>query len=54
MFRIAVQKPETTRRSQAVETLPAYQDPATFKPHIISNLRETTGIAERLNMSAGG
>ena len=54
VFRVAAQKPETIRRLQAVETTPAYQDPATFRAHIARALREWTEMTERLNLSAEG
>ena len=38
VFRIAAAKPETHRRLLAVDTVPSYQDPATFKAQIARNL----------------
>jgi tripartite-type tricarboxylate transporter receptor subunit TctC len=54
VFRIAAAKPETHRRLLAVDTVPSYQDPATFKAQIARNLREWTEIAERLNLTIEG
>jgi tripartite-type tricarboxylate transporter receptor subunit TctC len=53
-FRICAAKPETHRRLLAVDTMPSYQDPATFKAQIARNLREWTKIAERLNLTVEG
>ncbi len=53
-FRIGAAKPETHRRLLAIDTIPNYQDPATFKAQIARNLREWTEIAERLNLSIEG
>jgi tripartite-type tricarboxylate transporter receptor subunit TctC len=54
VFRIGAAKPETHRRLLAIDTIPNYQDPATFKAQIARNLREWTEIAERLNLSIEG
>ena len=54
VFRVAAAKPETHRRLLAVDTVPSYQDPASFKAQIARNLREWTEITERLNLSAEG
>ena len=51
VFRIAAAKPETHRRLLAVDTMPSYQDPASFKAQIARNLREWTEITERLNLT---
>ena len=51
VFRIAAAKPETHRRLLAVDTVPSYQDPATFKAQIARNLREWTEITEKLNLT---
>ncbi|WP_187830461.1 Bug family tripartite tricarboxylate transporter substrate binding protein [Siccirubricoccus phaeus] len=53
-FRVAAGKPETHRRLLAVDTVPSYQDPATFRAQIERNLREWTEIAERLNLTIEG
>ena len=53
-FRVAAAKPETHQRLLAIDTLPSYQDPATFKAQIARNLREWTEIATRLNLSIEG
>jgi tripartite-type tricarboxylate transporter receptor subunit TctC len=54
VFRIAAAKPETHRRLLAVDTVPSYQDPATFRAQVERNLREWTEIAERLNLTVEG
>ncbi len=54
VFRIGAHKPETHRRLLAVDTVPSYQDPATFKAQIERNLREWTEIATRLNLTVEG
>jgi tripartite-type tricarboxylate transporter receptor subunit TctC len=51
VFHIAAAKPETHRRLLAVDTMPSYQDPATFKAQIARNLREWTEITEKLNLT---
>ncbi|MBL6080350.1 tripartite tricarboxylate transporter substrate binding protein [Belnapia sp. T18] len=53
-FRLAAMKPETHQRLLAIDTIPSYQDPATFRAQIARNLREWTEIAERLNLSIEG
>ena len=53
-FRIAAAKPETHRRLLAVDTVPSYQDPATFRAQIERNLREWTEITTRLNLTIEG
>ena len=53
-FRVAAMKPETQQRLLAIDTIPAYQDPAAFKAQIERNLREWTAIAERLDLSVEG
>jgi tripartite-type tricarboxylate transporter receptor subunit TctC len=53
-FRVAAAKPETHQRLLAIDTIPSYQDPATFKAQIARNLREWTEIATRLNLSIEG
>ena len=50
-FRIAAAKPETHRRLLAIDTIPSYQDPATFRAQIARNLREWTEIANALNLT---
>lgn len=50
-FRIAAAKPETHRRLLAIDTIPSYQDPATFRAQIERNLREWTEIANALNLT---
>ncbi|MDO9707349.1 Bug family tripartite tricarboxylate transporter substrate binding protein [Paracraurococcus lichenis] len=54
VFRIAAAKPETHRRLLAVDTVPSYQDPPTFKAQVARNLREWTEITERLNLTVEG
>lgn len=53
-FRIAAQKPETHRRLLAIDTIPSYQDPDTFRAQIARNLREWTEIATALNLQIEG
>jgi tripartite-type tricarboxylate transporter receptor subunit TctC len=53
-FRLCAAKPETHRRLLAVDTVPSYQDPATFRAQIERNLREWTEIATRLNLTVEG
>jgi tripartite-type tricarboxylate transporter receptor subunit TctC len=53
-FRLAAMKPETQQRLLAIDTIPSYQDPATFRAQIARNLREWTEMAERLNLSTEG
>jgi tripartite-type tricarboxylate transporter receptor subunit TctC len=53
-FRAMAQKPETIRRLEQVETLPAYLDPAAFRAHVELNLRQWTEITAQLNLSAEG
>ena len=53
-FRAMAQKPETIRRLEQVETLPAYLDPAAFRAHVELNLRQWTEIPAQLNLSAEG
>jgi tripartite-type tricarboxylate transporter receptor subunit TctC len=53
-FRVAAMKPETQQRLLAIDTIPSYQDPATFRAQIARNLREWTEMAERLNLSTEG
>ena len=53
-FRVAAAKPETHQRLLAIDTIPSYQDPATFKAQIARNLREWTEIATRLNLTIEG
>ncbi len=53
-FRIAAAKPETHQRLLAVDTVPSYQDPPTFRAQIERNLREWTEIATRLNLTIEG
>lgn len=50
-FRIAAAKPETHRRLLAIDTIPSYQDPATFRAQIERNLREWTEITNALNLT---
>jgi tripartite-type tricarboxylate transporter receptor subunit TctC len=51
VFRVAAANPETHRRLLAVDTVPSYQDPASFKAQIARNLREWTEITERLHLT---
>ena len=51
VFRIAAAKPETHRRLLAIDTIPAYQDPATFRAQIQRNLQEWTEITNALNLT---
>jgi tripartite-type tricarboxylate transporter receptor subunit TctC len=53
-FRIAAAKPETHQRLLALDTVPSYQDPSTFRAQIERNLREWTEIATRLNLTVEG
>ena len=53
-FRIAAAKPETHSRLLALDTVPSYQDPPTFRTQIERNLREWTEIANRLNLTVEG
>lgn len=53
-FRTAANKPETHSRLLALDTLPSYQDPPTFRAQIERNLREWTEIANRLNLTVEG
>ena len=53
-FRIAAAKPETHSRLLALDTVPSYQDPPTFRAQIERNLREWTEIANRLNLTVEG
>jgi tripartite-type tricarboxylate transporter receptor subunit TctC len=53
-FRRVVTAPEFIRRLKAIDTVPGYEDPATFKAQIARNLREWTEIAERLNLTVDG
>lgn len=50
-FRIAAAKPETHRRLLAIDTIPAYQDPATFRAQIQQLLQEWTAITNALNLT---
>ncbi len=50
-FRIAAAKPETHRRLLAIDTIPSYQDPATFRAQIQRNLVEWTEITNALNLT---
>ena len=50
-FRVAAAKPETHRRLLAIDTIPSYQDPATFRAQIERSLAEWTEIANALNLS---
>lgn len=54
VFRIAAAKPETHRRLLAIDTIPSYQDPATFKAQIERNLAEWTAIANALDLRIEG
>jgi tripartite-type tricarboxylate transporter receptor subunit TctC len=53
-FRLAAAKPETHRRLQAVDTVPSYQDPATFRAQVERSLREWTEITQALNLTVEG
>ena len=50
-FRVAAAKPETHRRLLAIDTIPSYQDPATFRAQIRRNLQEWTEITNALNLT---
>ena len=50
-FRIAANKPETHRRLLAIDTIPSYQDPATFRAQIERSLVEWTAITNELNLT---
>ena len=44
----------THRRLLAIDTIPSYQDPDTFRAQIARNLREWTEIATALNLQIEG
>jgi tripartite-type tricarboxylate transporter receptor subunit TctC len=50
-FRIAAAKPEAHQRLLAIDTVPSYQDPATFRAQIERNLKEWTEIVTQLNLT---
>ncbi len=50
-FREGAARPETHRRLLSIDTIPSYQDPATFKAQVERNLREWTEITNRLNLT---
>ena len=54
VFRIGAAKPETHRRLLAIDTIPSYQDPATFKAQIERNLAEWTAITNALDLRMEG
>ena len=48
---IAANKPETHRRLLVIDTIPSYQDPATFRAQIERSLVEWTAITNELNLT---
>jgi tripartite-type tricarboxylate transporter receptor subunit TctC len=54
VFRKVANHPETQARLIALDTVPSYQDPPTFRAQIERSLREWTEIADRLNLRVDG
>src|SRR3712207_1935837 len=53
-FRKVATAPETIRRLQAIDTVPGYEDPATFRASVERTMRQWQELAEALDLHATG
>ena len=53
-FRKVATAPETIRRLQAIDTVPGYEDPATFRASVERTMRQWQELAESLDLHATG
>ena len=54
VFRKVVESSETIRRLRAIDTIPGYEDPATFRASVARALQQWREMAEALDLYATG
>ncbi|GGG24606.1 hypothetical protein GCM10010964_10820 [Caldovatus sediminis] len=54
VFRKVAESPETIRRLRAIDTIPGYEDPATFRASVARTLRQWREMAESLDLYSTG